>query len=302
MTEQEAYTFRWTPSRNNSWPYKVFNHYDTELRGLNQSFVGSLSFVMKQLTGMGADWGQKANRYMETQGDETITIRQWYNNFKLYQNWHRLNELMALCSYFETYIASITNLALESNPGLILGVPRMMDGFQVLIKDIETNKELKTTYVEGCTKGDWTQRFNALSKLLVIDDPVLVGLFKDNLSELDQIRIMRNNVGHSFGRDIEASHNWYEPETLPITHLSEDRFEKWQRLIKKIVSSLDRFVMRMHVGCYQELYFYHKNICMFAPLSRSNKISCLKEQLFRERNFIYSKDFYLKLIEYYENV
>ena len=298
---------RWTLPHSGckTWAYTAFNKYETELKRLDMSFQACKNYVFKNLSVRdNAKDDDKAYKYLDTGGDNSITIKLWRTTFgKMYLNWNRLNKLMALTSYFETYIASILNLVIESNPSVLLGFTKKIDGMS-LRKTGETIPEdfLKTS-IENCTKGEWSKRIIAIKKLLLIDDNSLLQLMENSVSELDSIRKIRNKVGHAFGRDIEDSQKWYETEIPKIESLSEERYLKWQKLIKNLAREIDKYVMENHVGCYQELYFYHINIKKFLSIT-DKKIRAveLKAKLYEEKKLTYNKHFCNDIINYYDSL
>ena len=91
---------RWTPVKKNSYPYIVFKQYNQEIKRMMMSYESAKKFTYTNLTKNGADWPHKANLYLETKGDDEITIEDWSKVFNKYDNWHRLNCLMAMSSYF----------------------------------------------------------------------------------------------------------------------------------------------------------------------------------------------------------
>lgn len=289
-----------------TWAYMVFNKYETELKRLDMSFQACKDYTFKSLTFKDkAQLNDIASLYLKTGGDNSITIQMWRNTFgKMFLKWHQLNKLMALSAYFETYIASIIHLIIESNPSIILGISKKIDGIQLCKAGETIPVDFTKDTIENCTKGAWSKRLASIKKLLLIKkDHYLSILLDKSVKELECIRKMRNKVGHAFGRDIDDSRKWYETETPKINSLKEKRYLKWQKLIKAITRELDQYVMENHIGSFQELFFYHNHLNEFDKTKDiSQKAIFLKEKLYEEKKLTYNKQFCKGLIDYYDNL
>ena len=146
MKQKKDYD-RWSPEHPHSWPYRVFNQYDAELNRIVMSFTSAKAYNYSRLKADGATWEDKAYKYMYTHNNQELSIRDWSNTYTLFSNWVVLNELLALSSYFETYLSSIISLSFESDPGLLIGCSHSVDGLLLLkqnshLKWLILNKEL----------------------------------------------------------------------------------------------------------------------------------------------------------------
>lgn len=136
----------------------------------------------------------KASVFFKTRNKE-LTVRNWSDDFNMSDNWARLNFLMSICSYFETFLASVITESIESDPGLIFGCHHDIDGILLLKKNHKISKEETESRVINCTKGDWNSRL-ANFRTLYGHIPTSI---QQNVSQLEKIRKLRNEVGHAFG-------------------------------------------------------------------------------------------------------
>lgn len=80
---------RWNPSHKNSWPYRIFNQYSAELNRIVMAYTSASKFTYSGLKQKGATWNDKANKYLYTNNDNEITIRNWSDTFNQFDNWVR---------------------------------------------------------------------------------------------------------------------------------------------------------------------------------------------------------------------
>lgn len=123
---------------------------------------------------------------------------------------------------------------------------------------------------------------------------------------LEAIRVLRNRVGHAFGRDIKKSREIDNAVKPSIERLSRKRFEKWQKSITTIVSDIDTFLLKNHIGSFQQLLVYHAMYPTLdhtdTPLKRGHRMMAFKKAIGTDKKDTYSKDFYRSLVFYYESL
>lgn len=180
------------------------------------------------------------------------TLEQWEKEYKDFNNWVRLSAAVAVNSYMEIYLRSVSMLAIESDPGVIIGAPGAIDGVSLL----------KTRPGYGFpeaavhfTKGDWNTRIAHYERLFGEAPKKLKACAK----ELNELRRLRNGVGHAFGRSLDE----YESAALlvepkPMMRLSEDRFAGWLRMAEEVAQAIDAHLRDKHIGQYERLLFYHR--------------------------------------------
>ena len=147
MSQKHITYSRWMPSHKNSWPYRIFNQYNTELNRIVMAYTSANKFTYSKLKSDGATWNDKAFKFLYTNNNNEITIKNWSDTFNQFDNWVRLNELLAVSAYFETYLSAIISLSFESDPGLLIGSKHGIDGIK-LFKDGTSSKK-KTLKIES---------------------------------------------------------------------------------------------------------------------------------------------------------
>jgi hypothetical protein len=223
----------------------------------------------------------------------TKSIDAYSNHLKDFDNWTRLNTLVAVLSYFETYLSSVVSLAIESDLGLIYSIPKKIDGIMVLKHSTNTDYSFFDKS-ELITKGTWNQRISNYQKLFGSAPAILT----TSIPELEKMRKIRNNVAHAFGRDIDKTRARDTLELLPIERLSEIRLQKYMEIIRKISKAIDKQLLTNHIGEFELIHFYHKNK---SSLKVGQEIKDLKTKinsLFVENR---NQQFCTDLINYYEN-
>ena len=291
---------RWKSTYPHSWQYKVFLQYNSELRRLYFSNYNARQFVFSQLKKEGATKESKMSQFFNMR-DNALTEKQWARNYNDFENWTLLNAAMALSSYFETYLSSAIMLSIESDPGILLGASKGVDGAR-LMKYGQFKKKEFDYVAEGCTKGEWSMRVSNLEKLFGTMPHSMI----DNIGELERLRKLRNNVGHAFGRDIEKSRLYNVSQTVPIDRLSFERFSKWQHIIEKIVMDIDTILVQNHIGSFQPLMVYHQ-IYSESDKATDNKslgerVKKLKRQLGKDIDRKFGKTYCRTLVNYYEHL
>ena len=248
---------RWVSIRENSWPYQVFKKHTQELNRIMWSNEASVKFVYDQLKSKGAKWDDKSSIHFSfpvKEGREAFSnLKDWSKSYNHFENWTNLNVLMAITSNFETYISSIISLSIESDPGLIYKSSKSFDGMS-FVKSGANKFPFETDIIASITKGDWNSRISAMDKYF----SHVPKSFENNLSQLEKVRVLRNKVGHAFGRDIRESRINEVKETLPMEKLKTKKLVKIKKMVWQCVSELDRYLLDNHVGEFQILKYYHK--------------------------------------------
>lgn len=290
---------RWEPVKSSSWSLRVFKQYQTEMKRIVTAYSSTSMYTYRELGASGAVWDDIARNYMETGGDDTLVLSQWSKGLTEFDNWIRLNELMALCSYLEVYISSIVSAALESDPGLFVNSSHSVDGIKQIKNGVKFKRDVLENVLTGCTRGDWQSRINNLSAIFGNVPESL----KNGLSDLEKIRMLRNKVGHAFGRDIEKSRDYEMTEISRMARLSSKTFLRYMYLVQSVVCDLDRMIMDNYIGNFQPLLFYHR-IRPMIPETYNNgeRMMFLKKLIGTNTKETYSKAFCRWVVEYYERL
>ncbi len=302
---------RWIPHTQFSMTYSAYNSYNSELRQMYRTMLSSHSYIYTSLKNdRGAKWDDSPSHYFSFASDVKKTnaffvdLREWSDAYNKLENWNNLNTLVAICANFETYLVGIIKLSLESDVGVLYGMSKELDG----IKAIKSGKQFDfTAEIKSCTKGDWSSRLSHMKQCFGTVPAVL----ETNISSLEKMRKMRNDVAHSFGRNIEAAQEVHKLQRLDSKIVSSKQVLKYWNLVDECVREVDNLFFKQHVGEYQLLYFYHLNEqAIVSGLKPSQLTVGNKARLFRkmygnaEKNGMLTlpQKFCVGLVEYYDNI
>ena len=127
---------RWQCREHSTWPFQVFRSYNHELDRLLGSQMAAQAFVYKQLKVAAAMWSDDPAKHftlMQFSAEDLYSdLKDWSTAYNSFDNWCRLNMVIGLSSNLETYLASVISLALDSDPGQMLGITKRVDGVAVL--------------------------------------------------------------------------------------------------------------------------------------------------------------------------
>lgn len=243
---------RWTPTWPRTWPYAVFKKHHTELNDLYWSNAAATHHAaMSSKSGKDSDELDSVLAIPRANARRVnFTIARWRYLNKESENWIRLNALMGLTGYLETYLHSVVTLALTSDPGLLISSSRSVDGISLVKRSRLPDL---STHVVGITKGTWSER---ISKYQAIFGRLPAEL-EHNTNELEAMRRLRNGVGHAFGRSIDE---YREPLIFmphPLQRLSEIRLQKWLGIVDSVASAIEAHLRVAHIGAIEALLHYH---------------------------------------------
>ncbi|MCQ2974134.1 MAG: hypothetical protein MJ211_04920 [Bacteroidales bacterium] len=308
--------FRKTPLSEKSWPYHIFREYAKELQRLDMSFESISDYAKNKLNEEKLEKeklekeqmleNSKATYYLYTHNNEELTIEEFYKTFEIFKNWNKLNKIMALNCYFENYIKTLLDLAIKSNPEILKD---NRDGIFIIKNRLSYNYTLNEydKAINKCTKGNWKKRMNSIIEYFKIDDRKFINDWKndDIIKLFENIRNIRNSVGHSFGRELSSMPNWANTKIDKLKLLSEKEYLEYQKIIKKFVLDLDKFVLNNHIGCFQELYYYHtiKDLDEIKKIKNKKlKAKALSYKLCNEKGRVISWNKCQDLIDYYDSI
>lgn len=292
---------RWVPNEKSTWIFQVFQKYNEELEKSLWSYHPASKKVYKTLKKDEASWTDTATKHFDfdDKKDEIFKdLKDWSNSFNQFDNWVNLNVIMSISGNFETYIASVVSLALKSNPGILFGASKIVDGISILKNGTATKLDFEPQ-VLLCTKGDWSSRTSAFEKIF----GHLPDILKRKISQLEQIRKLRNKVGHSFGRDIDEARKHIFKNIIPTESLSREKTYQYQKLLWSIAKSIDIYLLENHIGTYQALSFYHLQYqAMRKDIHPNIRATDFKKIVGRTGVQPASKQFYKDLVNYYETL
>lgn len=232
-----------------TWAFDAFVKHHTEINNMYWSFVPAWSFT------------HYMGRKNKTSSPQTLfhasgpdihrldhSIPQFLRNYELMANWVRLSALLSTLSYFETYIKKVVTLSLMSDPAIRFGKSRAIEGISWIKSEMKDDLD---PLVTPCLKGDWSSRIKAYKRLFSTTPLSL----EEQKEQLDKLRIMRNKVGHSYGRSLET--DLLETTIAPMSQLSEEDLKDCLELVFDIAKDIDDQLLTSHIGCFEEALFFH---------------------------------------------
>lgn len=290
---------RWQAVGKSTWPYRIFQKFNGELHQLINTHLVSTEALYSGLKARGAKWGDNPAKFFNpAHRDFELykNLREWSDAYNLFDNWVTLSRIVTISSTIETYLASVVGTALDSDPGVTLGMSKCVDGAMVL-KNGPSKSLDSASYIEACTKGVWSARIHAFESLFQGSPPE----FRSAHSALDEIREIRNRFGHAFGRDIDEARKHGVLELLPIERLSQERANRLWKEASGAIRAVDRFLLDRHIGDFETVRFYHGLAPALKGASHRNaKAMALKKAIGGIGAESRGKDYCGELIDYWD--
>lgn len=295
---------RWNTREGiSSWAFQVFQKHNKELTEMYISHLLSKQYTYKSLKKNKAEFKDLAHKHFDfkdnSYSDVFNNIQIWSNNFNKFDNWTNLNAIMAMSANLETYMATIIKLALESDIGVTFNATRKIDGIEIIKNSEQYPFELEDKII-SCTKGDWSSRVSNFEKIFTFTPTIL----KNNISSLDKIRRLRNDIGHAFGREIDKSRNHNVLALVETQTIKQEKIIEYLKLLFAIARGIDKQLMSNNIGEYQVLYFFHRLTPFLKDDQNSsrkigNHATLLKKELSKFGDNRVGKLFCRGLVQYY---
>src|ERR1700733_12322588 len=243
---------RWSPALGKTWAFRLFERHHTEINNLYWSHAAALCKAFSSCRGKspsdpcGSVFHLKPADVRRLPG----TLKDWADKYDSFDNWSRLSSLVAATGYLEVYIKTAVRLSLESDPGVMVGCSRKIDGAQPLKK---RPHYMFKDEAAACVKGDWQGRISAYKRLFG-SCPLTI---ESNIADLEFVRRTRNGVAHAFGRGIDDYDSLAQAKPRGLTILKEKRFTKILGLIEDIAKAVENHLAKAHIGDYESVYFFH---------------------------------------------
>jgi hypothetical protein len=243
---------RWKYPWPKSWAHHVFKRHHTQLNAMwwAHHAASRHAATTAHNVGLSERTIQAFPAAIIHPSRKDLQLDEWLGYYKGFDNWVRLSACLSMCSYFEHYLHRTIRLALASDPGILLGKPRAIDGASYL-KSGASPIDFKP-HIEAFIKGTWPSRIASYERLFGVVPRAL----NDNLAELERIRELRNKVGHRFGRAIVDLDIRPEAGLEEAERLSEERLAKWLGVVEKSVVAIDDHLRSAHIGAYEVLEAY----------------------------------------------
>lgn len=296
---------RWNSPFPHTIAYYLFKKHFTELNQVYWSFVPAyntiLSEAKKNLNDDNAD--PKEYFLIRDEDDRRLpqTFSEWKISFKEFSNYTRLNMVMLLSSCFETYMRTVIANAFESKPGVIIMCPDSIDGVFLLKKGLHYGNSADKNYqfseqINDICQGEWTKRFSMFEKYFgALPNDVL-----DKTGELDKLRVLRNNIGHFFGRtkDDYTAPAYIKP--ISAIRVSHDKLLCYFKLINDVVNQIDLYLKINYIGAYDIIKIYYRELSLGNISGNTPELKAgeLKKIIGSQGLTVGGKDYYSNLISY----
>lgn len=226
---------RWGHITETTWVFQVFDKYNTEMEQNLAAHLLASGYIYKEL-GKTASWVDKISKYFPrvNANGKYNSLKEWSVGYDEFENWTYLNMIMSISSNFETYLATVVDLALSSDPGVLLGNSHTIDGISLIKKSKPVCVDYNG-YVVNITKGTWHSRINAFERVFGSVPSELI----KNVTLLEDVRKLRNNVGRAFGRDIESTRNHVVKNVLPVAKITKTKMRKIKDTVRMIAKDID---------------------------------------------------------------
>jgi hypothetical protein len=221
-------------------------------------------------------------------------LHKWASYYNEFDNWVRLNAVVSATGYLEVYMKTLIRMALESDPGVMIGASHAVDGVRLLKTQSAYN--FKDEVVD-CVRGAWDARLSHYGRLFGHVPPFL----KQVTGELDQLRVLRNGVTHTFGRSTDDYDSYLDVTPKPFAKVSVAKLKKSLGLIERVALALDKHLGAAHIGEYESLYMYHVWDKDYAK-DRVTEAKAFATHVFAIHGWIRPREYYAALIDHYHAV
>lgn len=254
---------RWNSQFPHTIPYNLFKRHFTEINQIYWAFVpasNTIKSYAKEKSQNDAD--PKKIFLIHDDDDRRIagTYEKWKKDYAEYSNYTRINIIMLLSSCLETYLRTVISLAFESKPGVIIHCPDSVDGVKLLISNpsygnYNDNSYQFTDQIDDICIGEWSKRIMNIEKYFG-QLPIEI---TEMTTDLDQFRILRNNIAHYFGRNKREYEAPLMLESKPATRVSHERVMKMLGLVHQFASKLDDYLRINYIGSYDIIKFFYQH-------------------------------------------
>lgn len=252
---------RWDSPYDHTIVFSLFKKNFTELNNAYWAYVPAVNKINKLVKQEVQDNKRQPIDFFIVHDEDdrrlASTFEEWRGDFNEFQNYTQLNFLMLLNSCFETYLRTIVSIAIESKPGVIIQCKDAVDGVTLLRNrlgygDIEDKEYQFSNAIESITKGTWQSRNGSYIKLFS-NSP----LSDDDIKKLDELRTLRNRIGHFFARDDRYYKTPLYSDYRKAERLSHDRLISYFALVFSVVNQIDNHLQKDYIGSYDIIKYYY---------------------------------------------
>ena len=273
-----------------SFAYRVFSEHQTEINHIYWCITRHCTGLRSLWTASPRRTGQMSFfRIRNRERSRDIKLEYWSRDYEAFDNWTRLAAVIAITGYFEIFLKNLADAACQSCPSVLVGGYKEFDGLRLLktLPDFGFRKQ-----AEACCNGKWSARVKAYRDLFG-ECPQFI---KDHTTDLDKLRILRNTVGHSFGRTLDDAKVGRSLVSEAPKKVMQTELIYYLDLVNKVAMSVDENLSCKIVGAYEILAHYH---------FWSGKNGTAREQAKKFRKHVQSQvqadainEYYVGMIEY----
>lgn len=189
-------------------------------------------------------------------------VETFYRKFQDSRAWARLHALNLLSAAIEQYMNNITRAAHFSDPALVPGFPKAIEGLSLLKRGVNLDFN-----VSRYSRGGWPDRVSAYRNSFGTVPTEL----EASVDELNSMQALRNRVAHAFGRSVTQGPYGYLATSTAV-RVSQTRLMKWLGIVDKVVKSIDAHLVQDYVGDFETLELYYLWKSDRTSLIRSTRI------------------------------
>ena len=154
------------------------------------------------------------------------------------------------------------------------------------------------SHAEPIVRGDWQSRISAYSRLFGACP------FAAEVSRLERLRGLRNDAGHSFGRDIKFMRFSESSLVQPLPRISDEDIQRFLELANTVAAATEGHLGPAYVGSYEVVRLYHSWRTSLAPPNAGHRTRArLFSQYFNSvTDSPYGRDRFGQLVQYYDAV
>lgn len=301
---------RWQSPFDHSIAFRIFSQHFTELNRMYWAYAPAATKIEKDVQKLLMEEpGKKPIDYLIVHDEDDRRLEsnfsEWTKWNREFQNYNRLNMIISLSSCLEVYMRSIISCAIESKPGVLIGIHNAVDGVRLLKTDyrkykVGTWKYPYSRQVNMICQGTWIDRNRNFTKLFG-KPPEFI---ERKQNELDHLRNLRNKIAHNYGRNHS-----YDSSDMPIFNLmpseriSGESLIKYMQLINETVQSFENHLYKKYIGSYEIIKHY---IIHCPPRvkreAKANRARWLKEAVGRNGLKSVGIQYCSDLIEYIDSI
>jgi hypothetical protein len=286
---------RWSPAFAQTWSFRLLMRHQTEINNMYWAHQAAMRKAFECTKGASLS-GQCLSFFTMKSGQSRhlpSTLKEWAHEYNAFDNWTRLSSLVSATGYIEVFIKTMVRLALESDPGVIVGCSRKIDGTDPLKNQLNyTFKDEAST----CAKGEWQSRIASYKKYFGICPTAIT----DHIQELEFIRRTRNGVAHTFGRGIDDYDLLAQAKPRKLITLNENRFLKYLGIIEEVAKGIESHLAPQHIGDYESVYHFHRWVS--GKRCEDANIKLLKCEFANMHGSPIGKQYCKDLWKYYESI